>query len=71
MLFSAFEAYNNPNNLQILAHPASLAQLRTYAAPPSENSDKNSPFRDLCYLRFWYHMYGNHVGKLSLQLKVN
>ena len=69
MLFSAFEAYNNPNNLQIL----SLAQLRSrdYAAPPSENSDKNSPFRDFCYLQFWYHMYGNHVGKLSLQLKVN
>jgi len=37
-----------------------------YPAPPPANSDKASPFFNLCYFMFWYHMYGNHAGYFTI-----
>ena len=44
-----------------------------YPAPPSSISDKTSPFQNLCFLRFWYYIYGYsaHMGAFKVQIRVS
>ncbi|CAL8099717.1 unnamed protein product [Orchesella dallaii] len=39
-----------------------------YAHPPAYNQNSSSPYYQSCQLRFFYHMFGSHIGSLDVEL---
>ncbi|KAG1700902.1 MAM and LDL-receptor class A domain-containing protein 1 [Nymphon striatum] len=59
--------YIEANNYTLIGHSAIL-ESATFRPPPRYHGDNSSQYYTSCKIRFFYHMFGFHIGSLNVNV---